>query len=114
MKGQLSDKIRLQHIFDAISEVQTYLTGVTFENFVTNSEKRFASITQIEIVGEACNKLSSELKEKHPEIEWAQINGFRNISVREYFGVNLHLVWDIAKNDLPVLQEKFNKVLNEL
>jgi len=44
----------------------------------------------------------------------AQIKGFRNISIHEYFGVNLHIVWDIAKNDLPVLKEKFNVVLESL
>lgn len=47
MKGKLTDRIRIQHIFDAISEVETYLNGVTFENFLLNSEKRFVSIKQI-------------------------------------------------------------------
>lgn len=114
MKGKLTDKIRIQHIFDAISEVGAYVKGATFETFLANSEKRFATIKQIEIVGEACNKLSTELKHKRPEIEWPEINGFRNISVHEYFGVNLHLVSEIANNDLPVLKEKFNKVFKEL
>jgi uncharacterized protein with HEPN domain len=41
---------------------------------LSNSEKRFAAIKQIEIVGEACNHLSNELKQQHSEIEWAQIN----------------------------------------
>lgn len=114
MKGELTDKIRIQHILDAISETEVYLNAVSFEDFLTNSEKRFATIKQIEIVGEACNHLSNELKLRHPEIEWAQIKGFRNISIHEYFGVNLHIVWDIAKIDLPVLKEKFNAVLEGL
>mgnify|MGYP001055548706 CR=1 FL=1 len=114
MKGQLTDKIRIQHILDAISETEVYLTSVSFEDFLTNSEKRFATIKQIEIVGEACNHISNELKKDHSEIEWTQINGFRNISIHEYFGVNLHIVWDIAKSDLPVLKEKFYKILKTL
>ena len=81
---------------------------------MANSEKRFATIKQIEIVGEACNHLSNELKQAHSEIEWTQINGFRNISIHEYFGVNLHIVWDIATNDFPVLKEKFYKILKIL
>ena len=114
MKGQLNDRIRIQHIVDAISETETYLNAVSFEDFLSNSEKRFATIKQIEIVGEACNHLSSELKLQHPEIEWAQINGFRNISIHEYFGVNLRIVWDIAKNDFPVLKAKFKRALEML
>ena len=55
MKGRLSDKIRLQHIVDAIIEVEIYLEHVSYEQFLENSEKRFATIKQIEIIGEACN-----------------------------------------------------------
>ena len=68
MKGELTDKIRIQHILDAISETEVYLNAVSFEDFLTNSEKRFATIKQIEIVGEACNHLSNELKLRHSEI----------------------------------------------
>ena len=114
MKGKLTDKIRIQHILDAIEETENYLSNSSFEDFISNSEKRFATIKQIEIMGEACNHLTNELKQKHSEIEWIQINGFRNISVHEYFGVNLHIVWDIAKNDLPVLKQNFSEILEEL
>jgi hypothetical protein len=34
MKGQLNDKIRIQHILDAISETESYLDAVSFEDFV--------------------------------------------------------------------------------
>lgn len=54
MKGKLGDKVRLQHILDAISEIEMYLDGVSFDQFLGNSEKRFATIKQIEIIGEAC------------------------------------------------------------
>lgn len=114
MKGTMTDKLRVQHILDAIAEVENYLTGVSFEIFLANSEKRFATIKQIEIIGEACSQMSDTLKQQHPEIEWAPIRGFRNISIHEYFGVSFHIVWEIAQNDLPVLKQQFTHVLNEL
>jgi uncharacterized protein with HEPN domain len=114
MKGQLTDKIRIQHILDAIAETENYLINSNFENFISNSEKRFATIKQIEIIGEACNHLTNELKQQHTEIEWLQINGFRNISIHEYFGIDFNIVWDIAKNDLPVLKQKFTEILKEI
>ena len=55
MKGNLGNRVRLLHILDAISEVEKYLENVSFEEFNVNSEKRFATIKQIEIIGEACN-----------------------------------------------------------
>jgi uncharacterized protein with HEPN domain len=114
MRGKLGDKVRLQHILDAISEVEIYLENITYELFLENSEKRFATIKQIEIIGEACNALSDELKIQYPGIPWKSIVGFRNISIHEYFGVNLQLVWEIAKNDLPVLKEKMIIILHNL
>lgn len=113
MKGQMTDQVRVHHIIDAIIEVENYLVDISYEDFKANSEKRFATIKQIEIIGEACNHISPPLKEMHTEIEWRSINGFRNISIHEYFGVNFKLVWEIAKNDLPLLKESFQKILNE-
>jgi uncharacterized protein with HEPN domain len=110
MKGRLGDKVRLQHILDAVNEVEIYLENVSYEQFLENSEKRFATIKQIEIIGEACNALSDELKAHYPAIPWKPIVGFRNISIHEYFGVNLQLVWEIAKSDLPELKEKMRVI----
>lgn len=114
MKGKLPDKVRILHIIDAINEVEKYLVHISFEDFLSNSEKRFATIKQIEIIGEACNQLSDEFKSTYPQIEWKPIRGFRNISIHEYFGVNFRLVWEIAQNDLPVLKKQFSEALKSL
>lgn len=111
MKGLITDKTRVLHILEAISEIEKYLIGVSYEGFLANSEKRFATIKQIEIIGEACNALTTEFKNARPEINWKPIKGFRNISIHEYFAVNFHIVWEISKNDLPVLKEQFNNAL---
>jgi len=110
MRGPLADAVRVAHVLGAITEVENYLNGISVDDFLSNSEKRFATIKQIEIIGEACNRMSSELKEKHPQISWHEINGFRNISIHEYFGVDYQIVWEIAKNDLPSLKEEFEKI----
>jgi uncharacterized protein with HEPN domain len=111
MKGLITDKTRVLHILEAISAVEKYLHEVSYDEFHVNSEKKFATIKQIEIVGEACNSLSTEFKEAHAEIAWKPIRGFRNISIHEYFAVDFYIVWEIATNDLPVLKKQFNAVL---
>ena len=112
MKRELSDPARISHVIDAIKEVTQYLSGISYNDFLTNSEKRFATIKQVEIIGEACNRISKEFKDNHPEIEWKEIIGFRNISIHEYFGVDFQIVWEIAQNDLPVLKEQFTKAIS--
>lgn len=58
MKSELGDKIRLQHILDAIDEIYKYLISADLEVFLANSMMRFACIKQMEIIGEASNHLS--------------------------------------------------------
>ena len=58
--------------------------------------------------------MSQGLKDRHPEIKWKEINGFRNISIHEYFSLDNVIVWEIANNDLPGLSVQFRKVLEEL
>ena len=68
MRGKLGDKIRLKHILDAIKEIETYLTGIEFPQFIENSMIRFACVKQMEIIGEASNHISPELKSRFSTI----------------------------------------------
>jgi uncharacterized protein with HEPN domain len=54
------------------------------------------------------------LKAAYPTVPWKPIAGFRNISVHEYFGVNLQLVWEIAQNDLPELKLKMFEIASAM
>jgi uncharacterized protein with HEPN domain len=114
MRGKLTDKVRAAHVLDAIAEIGKYLEGVTYEEFVANSEKRFATLKQIEIIGEACNSITDPIKETHPQIEWRSIKGFRNVSIHEYFDVSIPLVWQIVQKDIPVLKINFEALMEDL
>jgi len=114
MRGRLGDKVRLQHILDAILEVENYLIENDFKKFMENSMMRFACIKQLEIIGEAGNYISEETKTKFSGVEWSQIVGMRNVFVHEYFGVDPNLVWEIIKNDLPDLKIKITEILSSI
>ena len=114
MRGKIGDKVRLQHILEAIIEIETYSLNTDFSGFMNNSMMRFACIKQMEIIGEAGNHVSDENKAKFTNIEWAQLIGMRNIFVHEYFGVDPNLVWEISKGDLPGLKEKIIEILNTM
>jgi len=106
MRGKMGDAVRLQHILDAIGEVESYLENTDFDVFLGNSMMRFACIKQMEIIGEANNHISEEVKSRFSQIEWGQIVGMRNVFVHEYFGIDPRLVWEIIKQDLPELKER--------
>ena len=49
MRGKLGDAVRLQHILDAIGEIESYLQNADFDVFLGNSMMRFACIKQMEL-----------------------------------------------------------------
>jgi uncharacterized protein with HEPN domain len=111
MKGSIGDRQRLLHILEAISEIEKYIEEKSFDVFLENSMLRFASVKQIEIIGEAANHISEEVKNRFSDIQWRQITGLRHVLVHEYFGVDNRLVWQIIIEDIPVLKSKIKEVL---
>lgn len=111
MKGSIGDKQRLLPMLDSISEIEKYVEGKSFDVILENSMLRFASVKQIEIIGEAANHISEEVKNRFTDIQWRQITGLRHVLVHEYFGVDNRLVWQIIIEDIPTLKIKIKDVL---
>ena len=63
------------------------------------------------IIGEAASRLSKEFRDNHPEIEWEDIIGFRNIAVHAYFAVEWSIVWVAATQEAPDLRRKIDEIL---
>lgn len=110
----LSDKTRLLHILEAITEIQSYLNNLERNTFLDNSLVRNATLMQIQIIGEATANISDSLKAEYPDIEWKQIKSTRNIIAHEYFGIDFDIVWDIATHKLPSLKEEVEQILAAL
>jgi uncharacterized protein with HEPN domain len=70
MKGKIGDKQRLQHILESIVAIESYILDKDFDEFSSNSMMQFATIKQIEIIGEAANNMSEETKNNHTHILW--------------------------------------------
>jgi uncharacterized protein with HEPN domain len=111
MKEPKGDQARLLHILDAISEIEDYTNDLNFEGFFRSSMARFASIKQLEIIGEAANHISPEIIDKYSDVEWRRIIALRNILIHEYFGVDAKIVWDIIKEDIPNLKLSIGLIL---
>jgi uncharacterized protein with HEPN domain len=114
MKGKISDIARMQHILDAIREIENYTSLITIEEFSRSSEKKFASVKQLEIIGEAAGKITYETKYGHPEVEWTRIIALRNILVHEYYVIDENIIWDIITVDLLQLKEQIFNLANRL
>ena len=114
MQDRLGNRIRLLHIIDAINEIEMYTKDTDLESFVKNSMMFNASLRQLEIIGEASNRLSEDLLQDNPEIPWARVIGLRNLVVHEYFGIDDFTIWNVIKINLPVLKTKIERLILEL
>ena len=107
------DLVFLGDVLDAIIRVEEYTGRVGKESFLANSMMQDAVMHQIEIIGEASNNISDAFREEHSELPWMQMRAIRNKIVHDYREVNLDIIWDTVKNDLPALKALVRKTLGE-
>ena len=84
------------------------------ETFVNNSMMFNAALRQLEIIGEASNRLSEDLLNANPSIPWAKIIGLRNLVIHEYFGIDDLTIWNVIKINLPELKEKATLLISKI
>jgi len=100
----------LDDIIDAIANIEEYTANLEFEEFMENKMVRDATIRNLEIIGEAVKNLPDDIKEKHPEVEWREIAGLRDILAHKYFEINVKIIWDIIKNKIPELKDQISEI----
>jgi uncharacterized protein with HEPN domain len=83
---------------------------MSLEDFTKDQKSIDAVVRNLEIMGEAANRLPDEFKESHSEIEWFKIVGLRHRIVHEYFGVDLEIIWQIVQKDLPELCRSLSRI----
>ena len=111
MREPIRDRGRLEHIMTAIEHIECFVEAKNFEDFRSDSMLFFAVVKNIEIIGEAANNLTKELRDRHPEIEWADVIGMRHVLVHDYYNISPTLAWKTANNNIPVLKQSISNIL---
>ena len=65
-------------------------------------------------IADTTTRLSESIKDRHPEIPWEEVRGFRNVAVHAYDQIQLRQVARIVDRDLPALQRVVEKELEAL
>ncbi len=100
----------VEDIIESGEKILLYTTGLSFEQFTLDSKTIDAVVRNFEIIGEAANRLPEEFKDKHPDIDWYRIRGFRNRIVHDYFGIDYNIVWQIKETVLLEMLDKLKRI----
>lgn len=99
------DKASVLDIFLAGQRVLTFAQGLSRADLETDIMRHSAILYQIEVMGEATKRLSSQFRDQHPEIPWRDIAGMRDVTIHRYDEINFEVVWQVIQNNVPALLE---------
>lgn len=103
----------LEHILEATSRIERYTTEMTNESFSRNQLVQDAVIRNFEIIGEACRNIRHEhpeFCESHPDLPLESAGGMRNALAHGYFAVDLDIVWNTIRHDLPEMRRQIQLI----
>jgi uncharacterized protein with HEPN domain len=105
------EELYLTDIIEAADAIQRFLKNVEQNIFMQNELLQSAVLQKLMIIGEAATRLPKDFRERHSEIEWEDIIGFRNIAIHAYFAVDWSIVWVAATEETSELKRKITDIL---
>lgn len=109
------DKACLLMALDAIERIESYIKSISSPEAYYHEAVVFdATLMNFIHIGEMADRISKELKEEYPRIDWQKMKDFRNLVAHDYLGVDAEEVWQIMKNDLPNLKMEIKSILTAL
>jgi uncharacterized protein with HEPN domain/FMN phosphatase YigB (HAD superfamily) len=107
------DDLLLADIVAAANRIASYLDLQTKERFLADQMRQDALLMQLLVIGEAAARVPRPLRDRHPQVEWGAIAGFRNRAIHADAAVDWDLVWNAATVDVPLLAAQIAAILAE-
>lgn len=106
------DYITLKKIIEETAIAVQMLGETELNDFMENELlKRAISMTVINI-GELVKNLTQDFREENSSIAWKDIAGFRDIAAHKYKTLDMKLVYNSVKIDIPELECNIKEILS--
>lgn len=93
----------VEDVLSAARQVQDFIRGVGYEEFLGDVMRQAAVVRKLEIIGEATKNLSPGFRSRHPEVPWRKMAGMRDMLIHAYRSVDEDIVWNAATISVPAL-----------
>ncbi len=107
------DLVYVEHVLGCLTRIQTY-TGGSRSVFIDSTLVQDAVIRNLQVMAESTQRLSEETKNKHPEVDWRGLAGFRNLLAHGYLGIDAQRVWELIETRLAALKSSMERIRAEL
>ncbi|MET3900264.1 uncharacterized protein with HEPN domain [Devosia sp. UYZn731] len=82
-----------------------FLADQTRDAFADNVMAVYAVTRCLEIISEASRRLPEEMKQRHPDVPWANIAGAGNVYRHDYEDVASAFVWKTVRSELDSIAQ---------
>ena len=104
--------VYLRQIVDYIDDIGKYVGSMGYSQFENNGLVQDAVIRKIELIGESAKRLSFSFWEQYREtLPLAEAVSTRNRLIHQYDDIDLRIIWNTTKNDLPELKKELVEIL---
>lgn len=62
-----------------------------------------AVLFELAVIGEASKGLSEVARARYGDVPWADMAKMRDIVIHQYFGIDLSIVWNVARVKVPAV-----------
>ena len=105
MDNVKTDSYYIQKIRKDLKFIVDHMTNVDIEELNADEVLLDSMLFRMIQLSENAKKLSDEYKMMHGDIPWSAMYGLRNRIVHDYGNVDLKVVYETLKNDIPELLE---------
>jgi uncharacterized protein with HEPN domain len=106
-------RVFVAHAVECAERVQRFAEAGKDE-FLQSELIQGAILHNLQTMAQSAMRLPEALTQRHPEVDWRGLAGFRNVVVHDYLGISLNRVWDIVQQDLPALKAALESMRTEL
>ena len=103
----------IQDMIDFCEKARSYTRGMDFDAFVSDELVYDATLHNLILIGEAATRIPKHIRQGYPDIQWRDIIATRNRLAHSYLIISNNIIWNIIQNDIPDLQPKLCKILQE-
>ncbi len=105
--------VYIDDILNAMDQVEIFVTEMSYEQFEDDLRTTYAVTRALEIVGEAARRLPPDFRDLYPNIPWKDMAGMRDRIIHGYDMVDLRIVWDVVKKDIPQIKPLIQQILRD-